>query len=60
MSWPSLTIELTSLMPLEYVASSFSSALSLARGLQGSDSDLVVEEDVSQLFERHRIDPTLE
>ena len=47
-------------MPLEYVASSFSSAISLARGLQGSGSDLVLEEDVSQQFERHRIDSTLD
>lgn len=47
-------------MPLKYEASSFTSAVSLARCLQGSGSDLVVEEDVFQLFGRHRIDSTLE
>ncbi|KAH7350712.1 hypothetical protein BKA65DRAFT_498851 [Rhexocercosporidium sp. MPI-PUGE-AT-0058] len=52
----SLSLELTRLLPLQTVASKATAAImSLARDLQNSGSDIVIEEDLAEIFGRCRI-----
>jgi hypothetical protein len=57
----SLSVELTKLFPFQPIASGATQALMvLARELQGSGSDIVVEEDLATLFRPFRIDRHME
>jgi hypothetical protein len=57
----SLSLELTQLFPLGPIASTATQAIiSLARELQGSGSDIVIEEDLAGIFSRCRIRPAME
>jgi hypothetical protein len=57
----SLSLELTQLFPLGPIGSAATQAvINLARELQGSDSDIVVEEDLAGIFSRFRIQASME
>ena len=56
----SLSLELTRLVPVNLAVSKAAEALlGLARNLQNSGSDIVIEEDLANVFARCRISPSL-
>ncbi|KAH6672314.1 hypothetical protein B0J14DRAFT_70889 [Halenospora varia] len=57
----SLSLELTKLVPMALVVAgkTYEAAMSLARDLQSSGSDIVIEEDLAELFGRARITSNL-
>jgi hypothetical protein len=56
-----LTLELTRLIPLNLVGNTAQRAvLALARQLRNSNSDIIIEEDLAELFGRSRVAPLLE
>ena len=58
----SLSVELTKLLPVTGVAAVTSAAyvFKWARELQASGSDIVLEEDIAEVFARNKIDPMFE
>jgi hypothetical protein len=56
-----LTLELSRLIPLQLFGNAAQSALvAFARELRNSNSDIVIEEDLAELFGRSRVAPQLE
>ena len=55
-----LTVELTKLIPLQLITVPAAEAVySLARSLQNSGSDIIIEQDLAELFGRAQIEPRL-
>ncbi len=55
-----LTLELTKLLPLDLLPAGAKAAVAFARQLQNAGSDIVIEQDLAELFGRARIEAKLE